>query len=795
MSADRPPYAVAFLALLVAVSVASAEKPIPVSPGRPDVVSQSAQRCPTFSWSLSPQAAAYRLVVFRVPEDRRAEPEAVIEQDLPGATSSWTPALAQCLAPGATYAWRVAAVPVDGDAVWSEPSWFAVTAETAVVSESLVELVAERLLLRRQEEGERGGTPVGVGPPGAVPAPTIRVHAAAGPAVAFSVGSTGNVVGGAFFGDGSNLTGLNASNLVSGTVPSGALSGGYSNALTFSNASNTFTGNGSGLTNLNPASIAAGTAGINITGTASNVTGLTSSGVLFGSLTGTLAQSPTQFFWDQNNNRLGIGTNAPTQQFELTGMMRMPPTAAAAGVPSAGVLFLGTDCFLHNYGSVSTAGNTFVGQQAGNFTMTGRSNTASGYQSLLLNTTGYDNTASGYRSLYSNTTGYQNTASGSWSLFANTAGHRNAASGFVSLQNNTTGWGNTASGSESLSSNTTGSSNTASGWWSLGSNTNGGFNTAGGVQSLYSNTGGYYNTASGAESLRSNTTGLYNTASGYQSLYSSITGYHNTALGYSAGYNETGSNRLYIANAASPTLIYGRFDDQQVGINVVTTSSSPTLGATLDVNGTIRAASWGTGSISVCRDGNGVLSTCSGGSVASVFGRTGDVVGGSGDYTASLVTNVPAGGIAATNVQGALNGLDTGKAAIVHTHTGSEITGLTSGGISFGNATGNLAQNASQLFWDQTNGRLGIGTNAPNQQLELTGMMRMPRTAATAGVPSAGVLFLGTDRFLHNYGPGSNAGNTFVGQQAGNFTMGGSGSEGKFNTASGYLSLYSNTTG
>jgi hypothetical protein len=56
MRSHRPRYAVAFLAPLVAVSVAFADKPIPVSPGRPDQVAQSAQRCPTFSWSLSPRA-------------------------------------------------------------------------------------------------------------------------------------------------------------------------------------------------------------------------------------------------------------------------------------------------------------------------------------------------------------------------------------------------------------------------------------------------------------------------------------------------------------------------------------------------------------------------------------------------------------------------------------------------------------------------------------------------------------------------------------------------------------------
>ncbi len=42
--------------------------------------------------------------------------------------------------------------------------------------------------------------------------------------------------------DGSNLTGLNASSLASGTLPDARLSGTYSSAVTLSNASNSFTG-------------------------------------------------------------------------------------------------------------------------------------------------------------------------------------------------------------------------------------------------------------------------------------------------------------------------------------------------------------------------------------------------------------------------------------------------------------------------------------------------------------------------------------------------------------------------
>lgn len=53
-----------------------------------------------------------------------------------------------------------------------------------------------------------------------------------------------------------------------------------------------------------------------------------------------------------------------------------------------------------------------------------------------------------------------------------------------------------------------------------------------------------------------------------------------------------------------------------------------------------------------------------GGAVDSVFGRTGTVVASNGDYTASKITNTPAGNISSTTVQAALNELDTEKLSI-----------------------------------------------------------------------------------------------------------------------------------
>jgi hypothetical protein len=87
---------------------------------------------------------------------------------------------------------------------------------------------------------------------------------------------------------------------------------------------------------------------------------------------------------------------------------------------------------------------------------------------------------------------------------------------------------------------------------------------------------------------------------------------------------------------------------------------------------------------------------------------------------------------------------------------------------------------------------VSLGTLAVAQSsMYVAGAIKLPVTTAE----DAGVLILGRYPFLHNYGP-ADAGNTFVGQLAGNFTMGGvNDGEGKANTAIGYWSLYKNTTG
>ena len=213
--------------------------------------------------------------------------------------------------------------------------------------------------------------------------------------------------------------------------------------------------------------------------------------------------------------------------------------------PNLGVIFKGADRFMHNYGLF----NTFMGINAGNFTMTGGDNTGVGWNSLNSNTSGYYNTALGLSSLYSNTTGYENTAVGLNSLAFNTTGYYNTAMGSYSLFSNTTGNYNAALGHNSLSYNTTGFQNTAIGSYSLFSNTTGYDNIAIGNAALNSNTDGYENTAVGVQSLFSNTgstagnSHIWNTAVGFRALFSDNSS-GNTALGHNAGSTNVGGVNL-----------------------------------------------------------------------------------------------------------------------------------------------------------------------------------------------------------------------------------------------------------
>ena len=90
------------------------------------------------------------------------------------------------------------------------------------------------------------------------------------------------------------------------------------------------------------------------------------------------------------------------------------------------------------------------------------------------------------------------------------------------------------------------------------------------------------------------------------------------------------------------------------------------------------------------------------GAVSSAFGRTGAIVSAVGDYTASQITSTPAGTLTSTDVQAALNELDTKK----------QSTSLANTAILVGNASG--VASAQTVSGDATLSNAGILTISAN---------------------------------------------------------------------------------
>ena len=126
------------------------------------------------------------------------------------------------------------------------------------------------------------------------------------------------------------------------------------------------------------------------------------------------------------------GPQGPPGTVDAATNLTLPNSTATAGT-----IFKGATAFIHNFGQQ----NTFVGQNAGNFTMsstTGK-NTGIGNNALSGNTIGIENTANGVDALGLNSTGSANTAIGSAALFQNTSGSSNIAIGKSAGTNLTTG--------------------------------------------------------------------------------------------------------------------------------------------------------------------------------------------------------------------------------------------------------------------------------------------------------------------------------------------------------------------
>jgi len=345
-----------------------------------------------------------------------------------------------------------------------------------------------------------------------------------------------------------------------------------------------------------------------------SITSATAGSVLFAGTSGVLAQDNANFFWDDTNNRLGIGTASPTNELSLVGSMSINTS--------------GQSTTISNYKSAGSTGfNIWIGGGGLNSTTGGGAasfgswNTSLGVSALLNTTTAEDSVAIGYFALRANTTGSYNTAVGRDALLANTTGQRNTGIGRSALGANTTGNFNTAIGMQSLLNNTTAADNTSIGYLAMSANTTGASNMAIGRQALSSNLVGFNNAAIGYFSLKSST-GNYNVANGANSLENITTGSSNIALGFNAGSLISGgtantitnnsifigdstkplasnqTNQIVIGNAAiglgSNTTVIGNSSTTDAAIygRLLVNYSAPVIGTFgIDVNGTARIVS------------------------------------------------------------------------------------------------------------------------------------------------------------------------------------------------------------
>jgi hypothetical protein len=227
--------------------------------------------------------------------------------------------------------------------------------------------------------------------------------------------------------------------------------------------------------------------------------------VLFTGPAGNISQDPTQLYWDDVNNRLGIGLNTPTSALHVIGGENIAAP-------------LGTLPLDYNTGVLKLPQLTIEAVTRGN--MSSR---------VLIRAGGW------HTSSWFGAGAMQN-----WTNTGGSAATQNDAFGYIALAQCTSG-----------------NNNQAFGGWALGDLTTGSENCAFGLDSLWHTTTAIRNTAMGHSSGIDNLTGGYNTFIGNRTGRGITSGNYNTVLGaFVSGLASTLSNTVIIADGQGNRRLY-----------------------------------------------------------------------------------------------------------------------------------------------------------------------------------------------------------------------------------------------
>ena len=483
-----------------------------------------------------------------------------------------------------------------------------------------------------------------------------------------------------------------------------------------------------------------------------DVGGFTAGSIIFASSTGKLTQDNSNFYWDDTNNKLGIGTSSPASQLTIRGVVGQTPLTIASST-GGNILAVNQDhsvTFTNISGSTLSINNLpggttpYLQTNSGNIIISGASGIVYWYDSsaYIKRVTQLGGTSLHIDSQASITFGRDSVINGGMTLLGNTSvgGQKiffyGTTTPVVDKQFQIWSTNNTAASS---SFSVLGSS--ADSYASLFEIKANGYIGIG-TSTPWTNltVSGTIDIAGTSSYLAINGTNysqyFINSAGTLGQLWSSDgtgagTWLTTSTLGLPTGSGANGQLAFWNAtqNLTGSTTLYWNDTIGRLGVNTTTPS------VTLDVWGNLNVATGTTPALYVnTATGNVGVGTSTPGSKLTVAGNLD--IGASG-YLSLNGSNVSQYFITSAGTLGQLWSSDgSGAGTWLTTSTlgllGSDIGGFTAGSVVFASTSGKLTEDNSNLFWDNTNNRLGVNTNTPSVALDVWGNLNV----ATSSVPT-----------------------------------------------------------